>query len=356
MHRSIALLIWCLFVVALSRAADSPGEKPPAGWKEYSPKDNAFTVWIPVKVTRQSERERTATVRGQRFKITLLNLEMGKTLRYSVEKLTLPASLARGNRRELEDTCRDIIVADLRGKVIDESDVKLGPITGREYTVQTGVGLSKVRIFVGGGRVYMIHAEGSKADMENEETTTFLSSLRMGASAPSGAVEGATARGRTKIIGGGGDSQFEDAGPDGAVLAGVEVGLGKFVNNDIVKAVRPIYRNGSKESKGKWHGVDISKTAKVVAKPGYGVGAITCKAGLGMDGFALTFMKITDGKLDPTDSYESEWLGGKGGGRAVKLGDGTTSIGLIGKTNGNQDLTGIGLLYKKNDPADRKQE
>jgi hypothetical protein len=88
----------------------------------------------------------------------------------------------------------------------------------------------------------------------------------------------------------------------------------------------------------------VKETVKVVAKPGYAVGQITLRTGLGMDGLSVTFMKVTDGKLDPTDSYESEWVGGKGGGEG-KLGDGKQPvIGLIGKARADT-VSGLGLLF-----------
>jgi hypothetical protein len=84
---------------------------------------------------------------------------------------------------------------------------------------------------------------------------------------------------------------------------------------------------------------------KVVAKPGYAVGAITCKTGLGIDGLSVIFMKISGTRLDPTDSYQSQWIGGQGGGPPTKYGgDGTPVIGIIGKKNRNRELTGLGLM------------
>ncbi len=42
------------------------GSKPPAGWKEYAPKDNSFTIWIPEKTKSMEERERVVPIAGQR--------------------------------------------------------------------------------------------------------------------------------------------------------------------------------------------------------------------------------------------------------------------------------------------------
>jgi hypothetical protein len=158
----------------------------------------------------------------------------------------------------------------------------------------------------------------------------------------------------SKIQGGGNDPEFREGGPEGALLAGLEVGVGRFFDNPVVVSARPIFRVGNKDTEGEWHGATKAETVKevvkVVAKPGYAVGAISMKTGLGMDGLSVTFMKVVDGKLGPKDAYESEWVGGKGGGGPVKIGgDGTLVIGLIGKAKAD-NVSGLGLLH----PAGKK--
>jgi hypothetical protein len=163
---------------------------------------------------------------------------------------------------------------------------------------------------------------------------------------PSGPVGG----GKTKIQGGGNDPEFNEAAPAGGLLVGFEIGLQKFFNNDVVRAMRPIFRAGDKDKDtlGTQRGTDLKRVVKVVAKPGYAVGAITAKAGLTVDGMSVTFMKIApDGRLNPNDTYESDWIGGKGGGAPQRLGgDGTPIIGVIGRTN-MRDMTGLGLLLRQ---------
>jgi S1-C subfamily serine protease len=162
----------------------------------------------------------------------------------------------------------------------------------------------------------------------------------------------------SRIQGGGGNPEFREAGPKDGLLVGLEVGVGKFFNNDVIKAVRPVYRAGEKESMGEWHGPadpDIVKeVVKVVAKPGYAVGAITVKTGLGMDGLSVTFMKLgPDGLLNAADKYESNWIGGMGGGGPVTIGDGLPAIGLVGKAT-EKSVTGLGLLYEADEGAEKQ--
>ena len=150
-------------------------------------------------------------------------------------------------------------------------------------------------------------------------------------------------------LAGGGNLEFKDLPKRGSVLIGFEVSFGRFVNNITVRAVRPIYRNASGVAPGQYRGVPSGLVKRVQAKPGYAVGALTVKTGLGIDGMEITFMRIEGDTLDPSDSYKSDWLGGKGGGRERTLGgDGSLVVGFFGRTEGLQvariELKGIGLI------------
>jgi hypothetical protein len=151
----------------------------------------------------------------------------------------------------------------------------------------------------------------------------------------------------TNILGGAFNPEFQDVAPAGGVLVGLEAGLGKFFNNDVIKSIKPIYRVSEKEESGKQIGNGDGRVVKVVAKPGYAIGAVSIKAGLGLDGFSVTFMKVIGDHLDPLDSYESQYIGGPGGGGPDKLGgDGKFVLGIIGKRS-DKEVQGLGLLLKK---------
>jgi V8-like Glu-specific endopeptidase len=155
------------------------------------------------------------------------------------------------------------------------------------------------------------------------------------------------ADGATKILGGGADPQFKDEAPVVGLLVGFEFGLGKFANHDTIKAVRPIYRVAKDEEvMGKQYGTKLERVVTVKAKAGYAVGSLTLKAGLWIDGISVTFMRVADGKLDPSDSYQSDYFGNTAGNRTILGGDGTPVIGICGRSN-QSDCSGIGLLLKK---------
>ena len=73
---------------------------------------------------------------------------------------------------------------------------------------------------------------------------------------------------------------FRDVGPRRSVLVGVEVYFGKFINNDVVHGVRPIYLDAQgREQLGSLHGKDTGRPpVRVKAKKGYAVGAISARS------------------------------------------------------------------------------
>ena len=128
------------------------------------------------------------------------------------------------------------------------------------------------------------------------------------------------------------------------------------MNIDVVRTLRPIYRVGAAaDTMGETFGSAAEQTVRAVAKPGYAVGGVTAKTGLGVNGFSITFMKIAKDKLDPADRYESDWIGDKTGGGPPTFtgGDGKFITGMQCRLNNNNHTSGIGLLVPS-PPSDAK--
>lgn len=165
-----------------------------------------------------------------------------------------------------------------------------------------------------------------------------------------GAVRARTEKisgGETKVFGGAFQAPFRDEAPDNGRLIGLEVSLGQFANIRIVKAVRPIYLTDKGEVNGEQHGAKLKNVVTIKAKEGYAVGGMTVRAGLMVNGLSFTFMRLKEGTLDPTDSYESDWVGDRtGGSETILKGNGTPVIGFIGKGD-EKECWGVGLLLDK---------
>jgi hypothetical protein len=152
---------------------------------------------------------------------------------------------------------------------------------------------------------------------------------------------------RTPIQGSQTDPLFMDTAPEGGLLVGIDIGLGKFGGNDVITSARPIYLLKNEEVLGKQYGTDTGRVVRAIAKPGYAVAGLTTKAGLVLDGMSVTFMKVDDlGRLNPRDSNQTVWVGGQGGKAPVRVaGTGARVVGIIGRAN-KSNVTGLGLLIQ----------
>lgn len=131
---------------------------------------------------------------------------------------------------------------------------------------------------------------------------------------------------------------FEDVAPQGGLLIGFEVGTGKFIQNEVIHSLRPIFWTEKGEVVGQTHGKVGERTLTVKAKSGYAVAAVTLKTRLLIDGITITFMRLDKKLLDPDDSYQSESIGsfdGSFGTGQTIGGSGALVIGICGRSDGN---------------------
>jgi predicted Zn finger-like uncharacterized protein len=92
--------------------------------------------------------------------------------------------------------------------------------------------------------------------------------------------------------------------------------------------------------------------SRVLAKEGYAVGGAKVRSKRFVDAVQLVFMRVKpDGRLDPGDSYTSDWFGDAGDQPVKTLaGDGTRVIGIHDRAGAI--LNGLALVLEKN--GDRK--
>ncbi len=153
---------------------------------------------------------------------------------------------------------------------------------------------------------------------------------------------------RTAAVGGNG-AEFYDVPPDGALLVGLEVGIGKFGFNDVPHSLRPIYRTRKGRFLGPRQGPQLERVVTLEAKPGYAIGALSVRSGAGLDAITATFMAVDGVKLDPSRSYQSDTAGGTGGqGPWLLSGNGAPVVGLFGKLAGDRTCQ-LGLVRIRED-------
>jgi hypothetical protein len=153
---------------------------------------------------------------------------------------------------------------------------------------------------------------------------------------------------------------FNDRPAEEGVLIGFDIALKKGGKEETVVGLRPIYRTATQEIASPEYGPFRSaatsatkqpqrnQTIRVVrakATPGYAVGTIKLRAGIGIRGMSLTFMRIQGETLDPQQAYSSDWIGAETGGREAALdGEGAPIVGVFGNLDAQRVLA-LGVSY-----------
>jgi S1-C subfamily serine protease len=340
---------------------------PPESWTDYTPKDKSFAVWLPAKPARQEEKQRNVQLGGQVMRVSSVVGQTADGLTYHAEYLVLPPALASNPPVRLHALLRTALLDEGKGRFTESVHAESGTLQGVQYRIEYGDEVARARVFISrGGLVRLVRVIGTADQVVAPEAETILLSFRLpghalAAQTPKRPPPGGTPtpkdiappRGKEPtIVAGGGAPLFKDVAPNGGLLIGLEIGLGKFGREDVIKAVRPIYRVGDREQFGGQRGMPPTAATTIKAKDGYAVGAITCKSGLNFDGCSLTFMKVVGGKLDPKDAYESEWVGYNGNKRPTRIGsDGTPVVGIAGRGS-DREVNGLGLLFKGQEAFD----
>jgi hypothetical protein len=161
---------------------------------------------------------------------------------------------------------------------------------------QLGIGAQAAGITLSGARIRLISGSGAFAPSHSAPE-----GVEQQTAVPSSAAQELK------------PGEFRDLGPRGSILIGFHVGLTKdpaSPNVDVVTGLRPIFLGPDGPMEGPTHGRVPSGSVQVIAKEGFAVGAMVVKANDAKHGFKLVIMKIDGDKLDPSEAYESNWIGG----------------------------------------------
>ena len=144
-----------------------------------------------------------------------------------------------------------------------------------------------------------------------------------------------------------GQDEFLAEPPDGGWLVGFRLVRGRNWGGAI-RSLTPIWQVEDKYELGQLCGSEGGEAqTQVLAKPGYAVGKIESRAGLVNNAVRLTFYRVKDQRLDPDDSYTTQWLGSEGGGEMPAIGGrGEVIVGIGGTYRRDDDVVSIrGLVY-----------
>jgi hypothetical protein len=132
----------------------------------------------------------------------------------------------------------------------------------------------------------------------------------------------ASAGARTELLGGSGGGKYELTDPSGKPLVGFRFTLKEWGREKTFKQLEPVFETSADAA---------GAEGVVVAKDGYAVGALLVDADQFVNAVQVVFMRISNGQLQPDDSYQSDWIGTPTGRPAKQLGgSGAKVLGIHG--------------------------
>lgn len=151
---------------------------------------------------------------------------------------------------------------------------------------------------------------------------------------------------KSGTVGGRGGGNFETIPVQPSLLVGFEYTTSTLYGGHLtIKSLRPIFCGRDGESIGKWHGVPHGKVQRIKAKNGYVVAGVVAKSGHRVDGMRVNFVQIKKGRVMREETYQSEWIGGRGGGAETQCAsDGHPVVGIYGRQGRDLDALGFVLL------------
>lgn len=142
---------------------------------------------------------------------------------------------------------------------------------------------------------------------------------------------------QTFLAGGSGGTPFTRISPSGEPVIGLRYRLAEWEDRERVGEIEPLFNREPDPGSGE----------VLVARDGYAVGLIHVDAEEFVDALAIVFMRLTpEGRLDPSDSYKSDWIGTPTGKPVQTLGStGAKVVGICGR--GAAILDAVGLVLDK---------
>ena len=207
-----------------------------------------------------------------------------------------------------------------------ESTIEAGP-SRRTWTDKSGkYRIEATLVDVENGQVILRKADGEQVrvplDRLSEADRQFAGSVQSDSLA-SFSQSSDDGPGDTAMAGGTEGWEFRTEGSAGQLLVGIRYRLGGWAGEKTVGPLEAVFdRHASAD-----------RQQAAIAREGFAVGAVNVDAKRFVNALQLVFMRVkSDGRLDPTDSYTTEWIGLPTGRPTQTLGgSGAPIIGIYGR-------------------------
>jgi hypothetical protein len=139
---------------------------------------------------------------------------------------------------------------------------------------------------------------------------------------------------------------FSTIGPRGGILVGFRATIDDTDGHQAINSLTPIYQVGGTYQVGRRMGRNPDTVTRILARPGYAVAGIDARVAGPLTSVRFEFMRADGDRLDPDDSYVSDWVGHGRGHLSSVTGDGYPVVGILGRGN-SRGIEALGLVIAK---------
>lgn len=174
--RIFGVLLVAMFFPLLAPADE---KAPPEGWKEVSGgyKKLAYAVWMPADAKVDDKESSIVSKYGQ-IRVFRSVCQRKDGMLFAAGQINLPPTLVKEPPKVRQDFFREAFLEEFNAKLVEEKNVKLGTMSGKEYVATTPKGLARHRLFGTGVQMFRVVVTGTKEQVESKDTDIFFESFK----------------------------------------------------------------------------------------------------------------------------------------------------------------------------------
>ncbi len=147
---------------------------------------------------------------------------------------------------------------------------------------------------------------------------------------------------------------WEDIPEQGGILVGLDLGLRP--NGRGIQGIQAVYATPRGDLRGRPIGLPSPRIITLRGKPGFAIGIISIRGGLGIDALSVTFMQMEGDRLNPDNSYKADGLVEHGGREGELSVPGEPIVGLLGHLGREGHVCSLGIVTPLEAGAEPRRE
>jgi hypothetical protein len=162
---------------------NSGAENTPASWQQFTSAEGAFSVALPNQPEKKVESAEFPIVGKIDFHMFMaMDSENVFVVGYadlSAAMKDKPQSFLDGFRKGVMEGGRKGMLESVKGRLISEKDLTLDGHPGKEYLIESSIGITTARFFFTGRRFYQALALNVAKNADSPAATAFFSSFNV---------------------------------------------------------------------------------------------------------------------------------------------------------------------------------